>query len=166
MNRLRTTITAAAALTALLATTAAGCGSDGGTSAHPGRTLVVPGSGAPVDCKQVPYDYALHVQEPDGTGIVVDRGHVRGAVWVSCTGVPASFKITVMLRRNGLLYGGSRTYADKPDSFGYAATIFAACLPGVYRLQYSYSWSALGGTLADTTTAPISETVTQHDCDA
>lgn len=164
MNRLRTTLTATAAVVALLATTTAGCGSDG--SAHPGRTLVVGGTGAPVSCSQTPYDYALDEKDPDGTGIVVQRGYVRGAIWVACTGTPTSFAITVQLKRNGLLYGKGQDYNGIPNATGHPVMVFAACQPGVYRLQYQYRWTALGGVQSDLTTAPISETVTQHDCDS
>lgn len=163
MNRLRTTLTAAGTLTALLATTAAGCGSDGTPQA--GRTIVAAGTGAPVSCKQLPYDMALGEQEADGTGIVVQRGYVRGAIWVSCTGVPSSFAIVVQLKRNGLLVGTRRTYTGIPTAVGYAATVFEPCTPGVYRVQYTYRWKAHGAVATDTTTTPISETVTDHDCD-
>lgn len=164
MHRLRTTLTATGALTALLATTAAGCGSS--TPEHAGRTLVVAGTGAPVSCSQLPYDMALDEKDPDGTGIVVDRGHVRGAIWVACTGHPDTFEITVQLKRNGLLYGEERTFTALPNAVGYAASVFDTCTPGVYRVQYSYRWTADGGVQTDTTTTPISETVTQHDCDS
>lgn len=163
MHRLRTYLGAALVGGALLATTAAGCGSG---SPSGGRTLVVTGSGAPVSCTQIPYDVALNEKDPAGTGIVVSRGYVRGAIWVACNGLPDTFTIRVQLLRNGLDYGSDRTYNDTPSAAGYAASIFKSCTPGVYRLQYRYRWTALGGVQADTTTAPISETVTQHDCDS
>lgn len=164
MHRLRTTLTAALVGGALLATTA-GC-KDDKQQPEGSRTILGTGTGAPVDCTQIPYDYALDEQDPGGTGIVVQRGHIRGAIWVACDGVPTSFTISVVLKRNGLPYGTARAYAAIPNATGYAASVFEACTPGVYRVQYSYRWSANGGTAADTTTSPISETVTQHDCDS
>ena len=126
----------------------------------------MPGTGAPVSCSQVPYDYALEEKDPAGTGVVVDRGHIRGAVWVACAGIPSSFTIKVVLLRNGLPYGSERTFTGLPNAVGYAASVFETCTAGVYRVRYSYRWTALGGVQADTTTTPLSETVTAHDCDS
>lgn len=157
------------ALGAVLATTAAGCGSDGGNSGSApqgGVTLAGGGTGAPVSCTQIPYDVVLDEKDPKGSGIVVSRGYVRGAVWAACQGVAAGFTLTVQLLKNGLDYGSDHTYIDTPDADGYPADVFAACTAGVYRLQYSFQWSANGRTARNTTTAPISETVTQHDCDS
>ena len=167
-RRFRTYLTAALVGGALLATTA-GCKDDkGGSGSAPqgGVTLAGAGTGAPVSCTQIPYDVALDEKDSKGSGIVVSRGYVRGAVWAACTGVPTGFTLTVQLLKNGLDYGSDHTYLETPSAEGYPAEVFATCTPGVFRLQYSFQWSAHGRTVKDTTTAPISETVTQHDCDS
>lgn len=156
----------ALAALAFLFATAAGCGSGAPGSAHGGHTLVVQGaSPASVTCTETPYDAALDEKDPAGTGVVVYRGLVRGAMWVACTGgVPNSFEITVTLKRNGLEIGSGSTFHEIPSAAGYEAMTFVNCTPGVYRLAYSYRWTLGGGVQADSTTVAISETVTAHDC--
>jgi hypothetical protein len=163
LTRLRTTLTAALAVGALLATTAAGCGSD---SSGGGRTVVVGGTGS-VTCKQIPYNYALSSQDASGSGISISRGIIRGALWVTCgPSSPASFSITIVIKRNGIPVGKGSPYAGIPNTIGYEAWTIATCRPGVYRLQYTYRWTYNGGVQADTDTVATTETVTQHDCDA
>jgi len=159
MYRKQITATAAAAVAIVLATGAqGGCGStktvDGTTDER-------------VTCNETPYDVALDTKETGGTGIVVTRGYVRGAMWVNCVGgEPDTFSITVQLLRNGLPYGDSRGYDGIPNAVGHAVSVFEVCKPGVYRLEYRYRWTLSGAAQAKTMTVPISETVTQHDCDA
>lgn len=166
----RALLLAPLAFTALLATTAAAGGCGGPSSSKPaaGNTLIVPGAtNEQVTCNETPYDVALNEQEADGTGIVVTRGYVRGAMWVSCTGAgPDSFQISVQLLRNGLPVGSKSTYTARPNAVGYAASVFTKCVPGVYRLEYRYRWTLEDGVQAKTMTVALSETVRQSDCDA
>lgn len=161
-------ITIGAAAVALLALTGAqgGCGSDGANGS--GHTVTVPGdTEEAVTCNEIPYDVALNEQDPHGTGVVVQRGLVRGAMWVSCTGAgPDTFQISVQLLRNGLPVGTAASYTARPNTVGYAASVFTKCVAGVYRVQYRYRWTLQDGAQADTNTVAISETVTQYDCDA
>lgn len=170
MTRLRTYLGAALVGGALLATTAAGCGSDGSSNSKPlpGQTLVVVGTtNETVNCVEKAYNYALGGLDPEGSGISVIHGVVRGSMKVWCTGgSPDSYYIQVILVRDGVMLNPGSPYEGIPNVVGYEAWTIVKCIPGTYQVHYLYKWTLSGAAVTNKTkTMTEPRVVTQNDCD-
>lgn len=101
-----------------------------------------------------------------GDGLTITRGLIAGTMHISCTTLPDTYDVTIILVRDGVALKPGVARSDLPTAAGYNVSTFNECEPGTWHIYYLVTLTYDGQTAHNTNTTTPDRTVTSGDCAA